>query len=78
MTKTIYEVHRNGRIVIKYATSINNCEYMLKQIIDLHHRATDDVYHPSGFKIVRIVNGEREVIYTPKLRHFWYSKTECV
>lgn len=77
MTKTLYEVHRNGRMVIKYATTTKNCEYMLQEIIRLHHRVTDDVYHPSGFKIIRIVNGERTTIYTPKLRHFW-NKEEKV
>lgn len=80
MTKTIYEVHRNGRVVIKYATTKINCEVMLKEIINLHHRVTDDVFHPSGFKVVRIINGEKSVIYTPKLRHFWTNEEikECV
>jgi hypothetical protein len=74
MTKTLYEVHRNGRLVVKYVTHTRNCEEMLKGIIELHHRVTDDVFIASGFKVVRIIGKERTVIYTPKLRNFWQSK----
>lgn len=74
MTKTLYEVHRNGRIVVKYVTHTKNCEEMLQEIIQQHHRAKDDIFVPSGFKVVRIIGNERKVIYTPKLREFWKSK----
>jgi hypothetical protein len=71
MTKTLYEVHRNGRIVVKYVTHTKNCEEMLREIIQLHHRQTDDVFQPSGFKVIRVIGKERTTIYTPKLREFW-------
>jgi len=74
MTKTLYEVHRNGNLVVKYVTTTKNCEEMLQGIIELHHRQTDDVFVASGFKVVRIIGKERKVIYTPKLRKFWQSK----
>jgi len=74
MTKTIYEVHRNGRMIIKYVTTTKNCETMLREIINLHHRITDDVYQPSGFKVIRVIGKERTTIYTPKLRHYWNTK----
>jgi hypothetical protein len=71
MTRTLYKVHRNGRIVVKYITTKHNCEVMLKEIIEMHHRVTDDVYVPSGFKVIRVIGKEKKVIYTPKNRAFW-------
>lgn len=74
MTKAKYEVHRNGRLVACYVTTTKNSEEMLQRIRDMHHRVTDDIIVPSGFKIIRIIGNERTTIYTPKHKHFWDSK----
>jgi len=76
MTKTLYEVHRNGNLIVKYVTHTKNCEVMLREIIDLHHRQNDDVFYPSNLRVVRVIGKERKVIYTPKLREFWITKQE--
>jgi hypothetical protein len=47
---------------------------MLKEIIAMHHRDTDDVYVPSGFKVVRVIGKEKKVIYTPKNKVFWNTE----
>jgi len=74
MTKTKYEVHRSGRLIACYVTTTKNSEEMLQRIRDMHHRDCDDVFFPSGFKIIRVIGKERTTIYTPKLKHFWDNK----
>jgi hypothetical protein len=71
MTKTKYEVHRSGRFIVSYVTTTKNCEEMLQLIRKTHHRDCDDVFVPSGFKIIRVIGNERTIIYTPKNREFW-------
>jgi len=74
MTKTLYEVHKRGKLIYNYVTTKHNCEVMLKEIISMHHRDTDEAYSPSGFKVVRVIGKEKKVIYTPKNRIFWNTE----
>ena len=74
MTKAKYEVHRNGRLVITYVTTTKNSEEMLQLIREQHHRITDDIIVPSGFKIIRVIGNERTTIYTPKMKSFWNER----
>jgi len=71
MTKTKYEVYKNGRLLTTYVTTIKNCEDMLQTIRYMHEVEMSNIYQRSGFKIIRIIGDKRDVIYTPKNSTFW-------
>ena len=63
MTKTKYIVYRHVSVSAMYVTTTRNCEDMIQQIRKLHEFPTDSIY-PDKIKIVRIINGERKIVYT--------------
>ena len=70
MKKTKYEVWRSGSVTAVYVTEKHNAEYMLQRIIE-QHQSYDEFGNPKYIKVVQIVNGERNVIYTPRDNKFW-------
>lgn len=70
MTKTKYEVWRNANLTAVYVTEKHNAEYMLQKIIE-QHQTYNDFGEPSYIRVVQVINGERNVIYTPKNNKFW-------
>lgn len=63
MTKTKYIVYRQVSVSAMYVTTQRNCEDMIQKIRELHEFPSNSIY-PDKIKIVRIINGERKVVYT--------------
>lgn len=70
MTKTKYEVYRHNSITAVYVTTTRNCEDMIQRIREQHELKFNSIY-PNKIRIVRIVNGERKVVYTIFNKNFW-------
>ena len=70
MTKTKYEVHTQSGITIVYVTEKRNAEDMVMSIIEKYQRF-DLFGKPTNLKIVQVINGESNVIYTPRMYKFY-------
>jgi hypothetical protein len=70
MTKTKYEVHTQGGITAIYVTEKRNAEDMVMSIIEKYQRF-DLFGKPTNLKIVQVINGESNVIYTPRMYKFY-------
>jgi hypothetical protein len=70
MTKTKYEVHKASGLVAVYVTEKRNAEDMIQQIRYIHE-SFNEFGEPHTLKIIQVLNGERNVIYTQSMRKFW-------
>lgn len=70
MTKTKYEVWKNGKVTTMYVTEKRNAEDMLQRIIELH-QTFDEFGNPAYMKVCQVIDGERRTIYTPRNNKFW-------
>lgn len=70
MTKTKYEVNTKSGITIVYVTEKRNAEDMIMNIIDGYQRF-DEFGIPTYLKVVQVINGERNIVYTPSRYKFW-------
>ena len=70
MTKTKYEVHTQSGITVTYVTQKRNAEDMIMNIIDKYQRF-DEFGKPTYLKVVQVINGERNIVYTPSRYKFW-------
>jgi hypothetical protein len=70
MKKTKYEVYKGNRLSAVYVTEKHNAEVML-QNIRKQHETFDEFGNPRYFRIVQVIEGKSQIIYTPKMRKFW-------
>jgi hypothetical protein len=70
MKKTKYEVYKNHGLCAVYVTEKHNAEVML-QNIRKQHETFDEFGEPRYFRIVQVIDGKSQTIYTPKMRKFW-------
>jgi hypothetical protein len=71
MTKTKYEVYRHTSISAIYVTTTRNCEDMIQEIRKKHEMPLKHSIYPNKIRIVRVVNGERKLVYTIFNKKFW-------
>lgn len=70
MKRTKYEVHTQSGITVTYVTQTRNAEDMIMNIIDKHQKF-DDLGEPRYLKVVQVIEGERKIVYTPRMYKFF-------
>lgn len=75
MKRAKYEVWKQSNLTAIYVTEKKNAEVMIREIIKLHE-SIDDTGKQRYFKIVQVIDGERNIIYTPRMRNFWLENLE--
>lgn len=70
MRRAKYEVYKSNRLAAVYVTEKKNAEYMLQQIRSIHEKYNSEG-KPYFYKVFQVIEGERKLIYTPRMRNFW-------
>jgi hypothetical protein len=70
MKKTKYEVHTQSGITVTYVTQKRNAEDMIMNIIEKHQKF-DEFGEPRYLKVVQVIEGERKIVYTPRMYKFF-------
>ena len=70
MIKTKYEVHTQSGITVTYVTQKRNAEDMIMNIIEKHQKF-DEFGEPRYLKVVQVIEGERKIVYTPRMYKFF-------
>ena len=70
MRKTKYEVIKSNGVVAVYVTEKRNAEDMIQQIRKMHQKYNSRG-EPTKLVIEQVCEGERKIIYTPKMINFW-------
>jgi hypothetical protein len=70
MKRTKYEVHTQSGITVTYVTQKRNAEDMIMNIIEKHQKF-DEFGEPRYLKVVQVIEGERKIVYTPRMYKFF-------